>query len=438
MSVSPEVTRFLAALQQTQFLTADRLVAYQRRLLETMVRHAHSQTDFYRDRLARLFRVDGTIDWERWSDIPIVTRRDVQANHDAMIARTLPKLAGGTDADTSSGSTATPIRHMTTGIQDVASASASERFFTWHGLKPDALTVRIVATHAPEAVLPDGRLKVGWRIGHPESRAIDLNIATPTVDQIAFLDRMKPAYLMTYPTNFRELARLAEASGRRLQFDAVLTVGEMISDDVRQTITAHYGHQPLDRYGSSEVGHIAATCPECGKYHIGAEMVLIEIVDADGSPVSAGTPGRVIATSFYSLAMPFIRYEVGDWATRSPEPCGCGRTLPVLEQILGRTRNIFRFADGSSVWPVLYSSEMNRLVPNRQFQIVQHTLTDIEFRFVPAGAGATNDIPGLTAYMRKKLHPSVTVRATPMETIPRSAGGKYEDYLSLVGAESAA
>jgi phenylacetate-CoA ligase len=125
---------------------------------------------------------------------------------------------------------------------------------------------------------------------------------------------------------------------------------------------------------------------------------------------------------------------VGDIAMLSPEPCPCGRTLPVLARIFGRTRNIFRFVDGSSVWPVLYSADMNRLVPNRQYQIVQHTPTDIEFRYVPAGDGAANDLPGLTAYMRSKLHPSVTVRTTPMATIPRSAGGKYEDYLSRVGA----
>jgi phenylacetate-CoA ligase len=405
---------------------------YQRRLAETITRHARAETDFYRDRLAPLFRADDTIDWDRWTEIPILTRREVQENYAPMVARNLPNMAGPSDEDTSSGSTGTPIVHLNTGIQNVASGCASERFFHWHNIRPDKLTVRIVATRSPEAVPPDGRMKVGWRIGDRDSRAIDLNIRTAIGDQIAFLDRKQPAHLMTYPTNFRELARVAEEQGRHLKFEALLTVGEMLSDDVRQAMRDHYGREPLDRYGASEVGHIAATCPECNAHHIASELVLIEIVGDDGAPAPPGTPGRVIATSFYSLAMPFIRYEVGDIAMLSPDPCPCGRSLPVLQRIFGRTRNVFRFVDGSSVWPVLYSSEMHRLVPNRQYQVVQHTPTDIEFRYVPVDSGAANDLPGLEAYMRSKLHPSVTVRATPMTEIPRSPGGKYEDYLSLV------
>jgi hypothetical protein len=38
----------------------------------------------------------------------------------------------------------------------------------------------------------------------------------------------------------------------------------------------------------------------------------------------------------------------------------------------------------------------------------------------------------LTAYIRERLHPSVNVTITPVDRIERSAGGKFEDYLSLV------
>lgn len=428
-----QVNAFLTALSQTQYLPEGKLRAYQRRLLEKIVRHAYAETDFYRDRLAHLFRPDGTIDWDRWTDVPVMNRRDVQQNFTPLTARNLPKLTGGGWEETSSGSTGTPVVHLSSGIQEVASAAASERFFRWHNIRPDALTVRIVATHAPEAVPPHGRLKPAWRVGYDDSVAIDLNIKTPIAEQVSFLRAKKPAYLMTYPTNFRELAHAAEASGTRLAFDALLTVGEMVSDDARQAIRAHYGREPIDRYGASEVGHIAATCPECNAHHIASELLLLEILDESGKPVPPGTPGRVVATPFYSLAMPFIRYEIGDHALMSPDACPCGRTLPVLSRILGRIRNVFRFVDGSSLWPVLYSADLNRFVPCHQFQVVQHTMTDIEFRHVPVSATQSNDVDGLAAYLRTKLHPSVAVRITPLDKIARSPGGKYEDYMSLVG-----
>ena len=93
MSPAPEVARFIAALDETQYLPPDRLVAYQRRLLDKLLRHARSETDFYRDRLAPLFRRDDTIDWERWAEIPILRRSEAQEDVDHLTARELPRIA---------------------------------------------------------------------------------------------------------------------------------------------------------------------------------------------------------------------------------------------------------------------------------------------------------------------------------------------------------
>ena len=261
---------------------------------------------------------------------------------------------------------------------------------------------------------------------------MDLTIATATASQIEWLQRIKPAYLITYPSNLRELARIATDMGEALDFDLVLTVGEMISEDMRTAIRDYFGKEPLDRYGSSETGYISGTCPVSREHHVASELVLLEIVDEDGNLLGPGEEGRIVITPFYNLAMPLIRYDIGDRGVLSGERCGCGRTLPVIERLLGRTRNMFRFADGTACWPVLLTSEMRRFVAARQFQAVQSTHTDIEFRYVPDQSGQVEDPAGLTAYMRERLHPSVNVTMTAVDSIERSPGGKYEDYLSLV------
>ncbi|MEJ0097257.1 MAG: hypothetical protein WDM84_04125 [Bauldia sp.] len=437
LNARPEVARFLTALRETQYLPTDRMQAYQRRLLDVLLRHAHSQTEFYTDRLAPVFRGDGSIDWQRWREIPILTRADAQGNFAALTARSLPNVAGEAVEDSSSGSTGRPLRHFTTDLQNLASACCSERFFEWHELRPDALTARIRAAVNPETAYPTGRAISGWRIGHPESRVIDLSIATDADKQIEWLDRVRPDYLISYPSNLRELARVAEARGERLRFNAVLTFGEMTSQDMHVAIREHFGKEPLDRYGASETGHLSGTCPHSLKHHVSAEVVLLEIVDEAGEPAEPGTTGRVIVTPFYSLAMPLIRYEVGDLAIASAEPCGCGRTLPLLDAVVGRSRNVFHFEDGTSLWPVLLSSQLRRFVSYQQFQVIQRTPTDIEFRYVPADRNQVNDMPGLTAYFHRQLHPSVKVVATAVDTIGRSPGGKFEDYICLIGVNEA-
>jgi phenylacetate-CoA ligase len=427
-----EIDDFLKALEETQYLSPARMQAYQRRLLSRLLDHARRETAFYAERLAPLRRADGSIDWDRWQEVPILTRAEAQENFAALCARSLPPIAGGTTEDTSSGSTGRPLRHLTAHIQDLASACASERFFNWHRIDPGALTVRIRAVKHPDAAYPKGRRVVGWRAGHEDSEAIDLSIATPVDRQIAWLERVGPRYLASYPSNLREIAREAARSGKALRFDAVMTFGEMVSDDMRVVIEDYFGLPPLDRYGSSEVGQISATCPHSLKHHVTSELVLLEILDDHGNPAKPGTIGRIIVTPLYNLAMPLIRYELGDHGILSPDPCGCGRTLPVLERILGRTRNFFRFVDGTSTWPVLLSRDFQAFVPNRQFQVVQLTHTHIEFRYVPVADGQANDLPGLTTYLRCKLHPSVSVTLAPASAIPRSQGGKYEDCMSLV------
>lgn len=432
MAPLPQVIQFLDALDRTQFLSPDRMIAYQRRLLAQLLQHARRETDFYADRLAPVLRPDGSIDWDRWTDIPILTRAEAQDQVPALCARTLPPAAGERFEDSSSGSTGRPLRHFTTDIQNLASACSSERFFRWHGIDPAGLTARIRAATSAEAAYPHGRFATGWRVGFDESRMADLSIATAAEDQIEWLRRVRPTYLASYPSNLRELTRRLEGSGEKLQFDAVMTFGEMVTEDARLAIRDYFGKEPLDRYGSSEVGHMASTCPVSHKLHIASELVLVEIVDGSGAPVPAGTAGRVVVTPFYNLAMPMIRYDLGDHAILSPEPCGCGRTLPLFERVLGRVRNVFRFADGSSMWPVLLSKELRRYLRYSQFQVIQTSLTDVELRYVPADGGEATDLAGLTAYIRAKLHPSVQVTAVAVDEIRRSPGGKFEDYVSLV------
>ena len=270
------------------------------------------------------------------------------------------------------------------------------------------------------------------RINHPDSPGIELSITTPIDKQIKWLRRIQPQILTTYPSNLREIGRLA-AGGGPLHFHTLVTMGEMLSADIRATVRADFGLVPIDQYGSSEVGHVGGTCLHSGLHHVASELVRIEIVDEKGHPLAPGQEGRIIATPFYNLAMPLIRYDMGDYGMLSPSPCGCGRTLPVLQRIFGRTRNVFRFIDGSRKWPLLMSDVIQTLVPNRQWQIIQTALDRIELRYVPKSPDQVNDLAALSAYARQQLHPSVQVQTVVVERIDRSASGKVEDYISLIG-----
>ena len=104
-------------------------------------------------------------------------------------------------------------------------------------------------------------------------------------------------------------------------------------------------------YACQEIGSIACECNTAAHHHVTAENALVEIVDEQGRDVAPGGRGRVVVTGLYNYAMPFIRYEVGDIAVAGTGPCACGRTLPIIRRIEGRTRNVFVFRDGTRFWP---------------------------------------------------------------------------------------
>ena len=110
----------------------------------------------------------------------------------------------------------------------------------------------------------------------------------------------------------------------------------------------------------------------------------------------------------------------------------CGRGLPTLRRILGRTRNLFRFRDGTTIWPVSTKFFLHEFIKLRQFQIIQTDFDNIEIKYVPDGAPEPVQLPALNRRVREVLGHPVTVTVSAVDKIERTATGKYEDCISLV------
>lgn len=150
----------------------------------------------------------------------------------------------------------------------------------------------------------------------------------------------------------------------------------------------------------------------------------------------------MVLTTLHNFAAPLIRYEIGDLATRGA-PCGCGRTLPVITQILGRQRNMLRYPDGSVRWPSLGEAGLaavfartGNMPPVQQFQLVQHSLDRIEARLVVARPYTAAEEALLTDYLRGEFGPHWQIDFSYPETIARGPGGKFEDFLSHVPSDA--
>ncbi|MGZ3409376.1 MAG: phenylacetate--CoA ligase family protein [Xanthobacteraceae bacterium] len=425
--------RYLRTIGQTQWLPYPKLITYQQTLIEAIVRHAYEQAPFYRERLACLFTADGQFDLSNWRRVPVVTREIALAHASDMRVQALDEKYGPTSEFRTSGSGGTPFKFTVNLLARIAYNAALTRLAQWVGADTSRPLAQIRAYRDAEAAkYPDGLSTKCWSRAHMETETFGLDIRTPADLQIEWLKRKGCPYLLTSPSNALAIAYAAEpAQLRALGLEIIFCIGETVTPGTRELIAERTGTRLVGIYSSEEVGFIATECPMAQHYHIVTENTFVEIVDENDRPVASGERGRVLVTGLYNYATPFIRYDMGDAAIPDETPCTCGRTLPVISQVIGRTRNAFIFRDGKRTWPRSWDARaMRAMVPCREFQIVQVDYEKIEFHYVPDGDGGMPDVTGLTAYAREHMHPSVTVTAVAMASIPLAPGGKHEPFIS--------
>lgn len=427
--------QYLHALELTERLPLPQLARFQEELLVRLVRHAHSELPFYRERLSCLFTGDGKVDLSRWNQVPLLERADVIARGKDMRVANLPASYGVVSEIRTSGGTGTPLEIAVNGLVNFSTNAILTRLARWFELdtsRPLAVIRRFQQPQRP--LYPDGASGKGWSHANPEAPVYSLELLTPVEQQLEWLTRRKAPYLVTQASGAMALAHaVTPEHGRALGIEMVISIGETVPDEAHELVAEKLGARFASAYSCQEVGGIATECEVAAHYHVACENVLVEIVDDRGRDVAPGQRGRVVLTGLHNYVMPFIRYLIGDVAVAGSDQCPCGRPLPVIARIEGRTRNEFIFRDGTRMWPRReLIRQMRRFVPFRDYQLVQLDHEHIEFRFVPDGSERAPDLDGLTQFARRTIHPSVRIALAPMDTLPRGPGGKFEPFISLV------
>ena len=428
------VLALLHQLQQSEWWSPEELRRHQFAQAERLFAHAFDTVPFHRERLKDVVRVpSGGLTEDVWRSIPILTRLEVQENSAALISRQVPETHGHVKDERSSGSTGRPISFRTTGMMAAFQDALNLRRMIWHGRDFSAKAARIISMKDFEGALPPaGAREQSWARVFETGESVLLNLRSTSQEQLDWLLRERPAYLLTYPAVVEGLARLCEESGTKLDFlRGVATVSEGHDPELHDTCQRVWGVRLVDSYASTETGPIATQCPDQRYYHINAENVIVEVLDADDQPCGPGEMGKVIVTSLNNFATPFIRYDLGDIAIAGNPPCSCGRGLPVLEQVLGRTRNLLTYPDGRQIKPRL-NEGLVHLPAILQFQGLQPAPEVIEIRLVVSRPLTPEEESDIRGTLIDYLDYPFDIRLIYVDEIERAPSGKFEDFRSDV------
>lgn len=423
-------------LEESQWWSAEQLLDHERQHLRALLDHSYETVPFYRKRLEKAgFRPGRKVTKHIWQRIPILTREEVQAAGSNLDSNAVPDAHGAAFEVSTSGSTGMPVTVKQTALSRQYWHAITTRDVLWHGIDVSGLLCMIRPFDPEKAKYPDGMRFDNWgsvALTFLTGPAVALHIHTSIEKQVDWVRRCEPSHLVSVTSNLQGLAAYCLENSISLpSLKSLSSIGEVVTQEIRETCRAAWGIGVKDIYSSVDVGYVALQCPDHEHYHLQSETACIEIIDDRGRRCGPGEIGRVIVTPFHSYATPLIRYAVGDYAQVGP-PCPCGRGLPVITKVLGRVRNRVRLPDGRTFFPNLQGQKLAEFAPVKQFQVIQKTLEALEVRLVATRPLTANEEGRVKSHLQMRLEYPFDIDITYHDIIERSEGGKFEEFKSLI------
>jgi phenylacetate-CoA ligase len=423
-------TRVHRDMEQSQYWSVERLDALRFSRLKTLLTHASEHVPYYRDLFASLKfdprAVTGTADLQR---LPFLDKAVIRAHTEALKSDQAKDLA----RFNTGGSSGEPLIFFIGNERVSHDVAAKWRATRWWGVNIG--DPEIVLWGSPIELTSQDRVRQ-FRDALMRTKLLPAFEMSPekVAGFIAEIRAMRPKMLFGYPSAFAHIARHAQEHNIRLDnlgIKVAFVTSERLYDHQRELIQRVFGCPVANGYGGRDAGFIAHQCP-AGSMHLTYEDIIVEIVDAEGRVLPAGESGEIVVTHLATRDFPFIRYRTGDVGVLDDQPCSCGRTLPLLKSIEGRSTD-FLVAKNGTVMHGLSLIYIVRDLPGvRQFKIVQESLDLTRILLVTDANFDPAQLPNIERGGKARLGESVTVAVSLIDEIPPEKSGKYRYVVSRV------
>jgi phenylacetate-CoA ligase len=428
-----DTLRILADMEAADRLSASALHDLQRTRLRAFIDACYRDVPFVRRRMdeynIRPGEIAGPEDLQR---LPLLTKQDVRRYRQELRSsggRRLTSFATG-------GSTGEPLIFDLGKRRIAARVACRQRVARWWG----------VSIGDPEVALwgsPIELTRQDWirsvRDRFLASRLLSaFDMTTERMTQyLDVLEAQGCRQLFGYPSAIYFLCVHAERQHRDLRHIGIrvaFTTGEVLLPYQRDLISRTLSCPVADGYGGRDSGFVAHECPQ-GGMHVLTDAVVLEVVDDEGRPVAPGQRGQLVVTDLYSEDAPFIRYATGDVGAMSTSVCSCGRALPLLQRIEGRSNDAVIAPDGRAINALALIYALREINGIEQYRVVQQRVDRfaVELVCTPAYERESGEERIRTAWsslLRAPVHAVFEYRSH----IPTDPRGKFRHIVSEVNA----
>ncbi|GIP35763.1 F390 synthetase-related protein [Paenibacillus sp. J2TS4] len=355
------------------------LLLWQERKVREHLRLVLAKTPFYRERSEGLLL-------EQWRELPIIDKQVMMDHFDrlntvgirleealqvaweAEKSRDFSPTLGGVTVGLSSG---------TSGHRGVFLVSRREQM-AWAGtIMAKVLPGSPFRKHRVAFFLrANSNLYNSVRKGPIRFQYFDM--LDPVEKHVSALNHYRPTLLVAPPSVLRLLSEAADEGSLRMEPDKIVSVAEVLDPLDEQYISERLNGKIHQVYQCTE-GFLGATCTH-GTLHLNEDLVIFEKEYLEG----AERKFIPILTDFRRMTQPIIRYRLNDILTERKEPCPCGSQRLALEQIEGRSDDVYyvrSLADGRRrpVFPdFIRRAVLSASSEIKEYSIVQHSERLIE------------------------------------------------------------
>lgn len=422
------------AMEESQWWSPRQLREYQLQRAQEMLGYVGQHVPYYR-RLFESINFDpaSMTDLTALQRLPLTTKKEIREHLEDF------KAAGAADLArfNTGGSSGEPLVFFIGKERVSHDVAAKWRATRWWGV--DIGDPEIVVWGSPIELGKQDRIKLIRDRLLRTTLVPAFNMSSENLDRfVKTIIDVRPKMLFGYPSSLALIGSHAEKRAIRMDklgIKVAFVTSERLYDHQRETIERVFGCPVANGYGGRDAGFIAHQCP-AGSMHITAEDIIVEIVDQNGQVLPEGSAGEIVVTHLATRDYPFLRYKTGDIGTLSSNQCSCGRGLPILSSIEGRTTDFIVARDGTIMHGLSLIYVVRDVVGVEQFKIVQDSIDKVTVYVAVNSQYEKESDAKIIKGMKARLGEDVHVDVVHQDRIEPEKSGKYRYVISRVEPRS--
>jgi len=421
--------KYLQELEKSQWFSCEQLEKIQLQKLKKMIDHAYKNVHYYTTLFNKIRLAPNDIkNIDDLKKIPILEKQIIREHRDEFIAKNIPKRKLIPYA--TGGTTGSPLTlYVTKDAIQYNFACGETRTKYWAGVKyGDRL-----ATFLGKLIVPPCTQKPPfWRYNKAYNQILfsSFHMNEQNLDYyIEEFNRFKPEILQGYVSTVYIFAKYILNHHIKVSSPtAILLSSETLFDWQRKEIEKAFGSKIYNGYSLAEFVVFISEC-ENGSLHMSPEYGITEFKKI----LNEKNKYEIIGTTLFNYAMPLIRYKTGDIVTLSDEKkCPCGRQLPMVESIEGRSDGMIVTPENRYISPASLSLVFQSAENIKEAQMIQSSKNMITLRLIREKNFSEKNLNYIEKGLKERLGSNIIINIEYVNKIERTNSGKFQFIISHI------